>query len=228
MAGGHWLRTTVVILSIVLLAALSLGLLGVVELNQYALDTAAMLFQERADLVNLPGEIAEKRCEVYWLQALQARQVQDDDLLDESLMQAISCHGSYVPLARVLEPDNLALALAATGIYPDLAEAWFWAGDLQPDQRQAYYRQGLTLDPNNGRRWLDLAQILRETDPQGALAAYLEACYLGDPGYKACQGAGSLAEAMGDVNAAIRYYRLSGWEPIARRADQLEASLEEK
>jgi len=70
-----------------------------------------------------------------------------------------------------------------------------------------------------------LGDLLRERDPQAAIHAYLESCHNGDPGSNGCWRAGLTAESQGDLEAAIRYYRLSRNSGYQGRADLLEQQL---
>ena len=55
-----------------------------------------------------------------------------------------------------------------------------------------------------------------------------QACLNGDPGANGCYGAGSIARELGDLEAAIRYYRLSNWEEALSLADELENQLQQQ
>jgi tetratricopeptide (TPR) repeat protein len=117
-----------------------------------------------------------------------------------------------------------------TASRPDLrSEAQFVMGAALskslPARAIQLYRQGLEGKPRDGVRWYELGDLLRDSDPQVAIEAYLQSCYLGDPGKHGCYGAGRAAEAMGDIQAAIGYYRLSRWEGALDRADELEKGL---
>ena len=59
-----------------------------------------------------------------------------------------------------------------------------------------------------------------------ALDAFLQACRHGDPGANGCARAAAIAAERGDLEAAIRYYRLSNWSEAEARARELEQRLE--
>jgi len=95
----------------------------------------------------------------------------------------------------------------------------------QPERAIQLYRQGLQRKPYDGVRWYELGDLLSKTDPQAAIEAYLQSCYNGDPGNHGCYGAGLVAEEQGDIQSAIRYYRMSRWEGALQRAGRLEQTL---
>jgi tetratricopeptide (TPR) repeat protein len=92
----------------------------------------------------------------------------------------------------------------------------------QPERAIQLYRQGLQDNPSDGVRWYQLGDLLAKGDPKAGLEAYLQSCYHGDPGAHGCYGAGLMAEKLGDIPSAIRYYRLSKWQDALQRAIQLE------
>jgi len=95
----------------------------------------------------------------------------------------------------------------------------------QPDLAIQLYRQTLQFRQNDGVRWRELGDLLRERDPQAAIQAYLQSCYNLDPGLNGCYRAGRTAEKLGDLQAAVRYYRLSKSSSALGRADKLEEQI---
>jgi cytochrome c-type biogenesis protein CcmH/NrfG len=96
-------------------------------------------------------------------------------------------------------------------------------GQDDPEKAIRLYQDGLQRKPTDGVRWYELGHLLlREGRLSEALQAYLESCRRGDPGSHGCYGAGRTAEAMGDLTAALRYYRMSKWEGALQRAAELE------
>ncbi len=95
----------------------------------------------------------------------------------------------------------------------------------QPERAIQLYRQGLEGKPNDGVRWYELGDLLVDIDPMAAIEAYLQSCIQGDPGKHGCDGAGKIAESLGDIPLAIQYYRRSGWEGAQQRAAELEQGL---
>ena len=135
----------------------------------------------------------------------------------------------------VLAADDEALARRAVAAQPDNPAGAFWLASIltptAPDEAIALYRAGLALDPGDGRRWLALAELLvAQGDGQpaddAALEAFLQACHHGDPGANGCSRAAAIAAERGDLEAAIRYYRLSNWSEAEARARELEQRLE--
>ena len=165
---------------------------------------------------------------------LLAHAVSDEDTRDEDWVEAMRCSPRYVPMALRILPDHRSLALAETAVQvqPNSADAWFWLAEVrsQEDPQAAIelYRHGLALRPTDGRRWVALGNLLVSRDPQAAIEAYLQACKHGDPGSNGCWNAGKTAERLGDIPAAIRYYRLSQWSVAQSRAAQLEQQLREQ
>ena len=141
----------------------------------------------------------------------------------------LNCSTTYTGYMAVLAADDVTLARQAIETEPENAAGYFWlasavaAGD--PQQAISLYQAGLELAPTDAHRWLALAELLEPNDPAAALDAYLLACRNGDPGANGCLRAGSLAEAGGDLPAAIEYYRLSKWSGALDRADELERQL---
>ncbi len=91
-----------------------------------------------------------------------------------------------------------------------------------PDQAAAIYAEALQRKPYDGKRWLEYGDVLKKINPEKAIAAYYQACIHGDPGSHGCYNAGMLAEETGDIQQAIRYYRLSHWEVAKNKAAELE------
>jgi tetratricopeptide (TPR) repeat protein len=97
--------------------------------------------------------------------------------------------------------------------------------ESQPNLAISYYQEGLKLKPLDGVRWYELGDLLATINPTGALEAYLQSCYQGDPGSHGCYGAGQMAEVIGDTHLAIQYYRRSNWVVAQQRAEHLEKLL---
>jgi tetratricopeptide (TPR) repeat protein len=175
-----------------------------------------------------PGqfEILSDDCRVYWHQGIFEKEV-DPERSINFFQKALECDPRYIPLVESLFPDNAELAQQAVQIFPDVAEGWFWLGGLIPEAQIEYYRIGLSLDPDDGHHWLELGQLLRESDPETSMQAFLEGCFHGDPGYNSCLGAGNVAKDLGEYELAIQYYRLSAWRPIYTMGDRLEKELKE-
>jgi tetratricopeptide (TPR) repeat protein len=95
-----------------------------------------------------------------------------------------------------------------------------------PERAVALYQQGLTLNPYDGVRWRELGDLLRDTDSEAAKEAYYQSCRYGDPGSHGCLEAGRIAEEQGNLEEAIRFYKLSLWQPVLDRANMLEKQLE--
>ncbi len=161
-------------------------------------------------------------CPAHWVESFIAAEQGDLSGRNDAYRQAVACDPDYVGFLHSMYPQDLEMAQMVLQEQPNSAESWFWVGDLTPEEIIEYYRRGLAIDPKNGRRWIILGDSLKETDSQAALLAYLQGCYNGDPGYNGCVRAGSIAEKLGDYQAAIQYYRLSSYPPYRVKADEIE------
>jgi hypothetical protein len=143
----------------------------------------------------------------------------------------LACAPDYTGYMAALVPDDATLAQQAVTSQPDEAAAYFWLASLAapsaPEKAIPLYRQGLALAPDDGRRWIDLANLLVGRDDAAALEAFLQGCYNGDPGANGCARAASIVADQGDLETAIRYYRLSNWSEAHARAEELERRLAE-
>ena len=171
-------------------------------------------------------------CRAHWFQGLLAQAVGEEETRDEALVETVRCSPDYVPLIFVILPNHQSLAEQAVRLQPESADAWFWLASARshedPQAAIECYRRGLALRPTDGLRWRELGDLLASRDPQAAIEAYLQSCYNGDPGSNGCLRAGWTAERLGDVQAAIRYYRLSRYSGALDRAAQLEQQLREQ
>ena len=171
-------------------------------------------------------------CSAHWFRGLLAHAVSDEHARDTAWVKAMRCSPHYVSMVLATIPDHSLLAETAVWVQPDSADAWFWLAQVrsQEDPQVAIelYRRGLALRPTDGRRWVALGNLLAFRDPEAAIEAYLQACNHGDPGSNGCWNAGKAAERLGDIPAAIRYYRLSRWSVAQSRAAQLEQQLRDQ
>jgi tetratricopeptide (TPR) repeat protein len=165
-------------------------------------------------------------CSIHWFRGLLAHAMGDKDARDRAWVQAMRCSPHYVRMASAMLPDRQSLAELAVLVQPDDADTWLWLARVhsQKDPQTAIelYRRGLALRPTDGEGWQELGELLASQDPQAAIVAFLQCCYNGDPGYNGCWRAGQTAEQLGDIQAAIHYYRLSDWSGALERARQLE------
>ena len=77
--------------------------------------------------------------------------------------------------------------------------------------------------PQGSLRLADL--LVAAGDETGALEEFLQACHHGDPGANGCAHAAEIVAARGDLETAIRYYRLSNWSETRARVEELERQL---
>jgi hypothetical protein len=177
------------------------------------------------------ARVTNGTCRANWLRGLVAEARGNAELKNSVWKELIGCDPRFVKLVRLADSSDLALAEAAVALQPAEAESYFWLAELRvpeaPVQAAQLYVRGLGLDPYNGLRWLELGNLVAETQPRMALDAYVNSCENGDPGANGCYRAGQVAEALGDRRSAIRYYRMSRWSAAISRAEQLEG-LQEK
>ncbi|MCB8935588.1 MAG: O-antigen ligase family protein [Candidatus Promineofilum sp.] len=189
------------------------------------LDPAADIAATTATL----SELSAGNCRARWFDGLVRHMAGDVVGRNAVWSGLLNCSTTYTGYMAVLAADDVTLARQAIETEPENAAGYFWlasavaAGD--PQQAISLYQAGLELAPTDAHRWLALAELLEPNDPAAALDAYLLACRNGDPGANGCLRAGSLAEAGGDLPAAIEYYRLSKWSGALDRADELERQL---
>jgi tetratricopeptide (TPR) repeat protein len=156
----------------------------------------------------------------------------DDHARDRAWVEAMRCSPHYIPMVMATLPDHRPLAELAVQAQPNSADAWFWFAEVQsqkdPQTAIELYRRGLALRPTDSWRWRLLGDLLVDQDPQAAIDAYLMSCLNGDSGYNGCLRAGLTAERLGDIQTAIRYYRLSRLPRIWQEAERLEQQLREQ
>ncbi len=204
-------------------------------LNQAAAWTARTLIRDPskpAMHTALRVLITAEGCSTYWFRGLLAHAMNDTDVRDKAWVEAMRCSAHYVPMVLATLPDYRFLAESAVQAQPNSADAWFSLAKTrsQEDPQAAIelYHRGLALRPTDGLRWRELGDLLASRDPQAAIEAYLQSCHNGDPGSNGCYYAGKTAERLGDIQAAIRYYRLSRWSGALGRAGYLEQQLREQ
>lgn len=184
------------------------------------------------------GELAAARlaaagtCRSRWLLGLLGRQEGRARQRDAAWSGLVRCSPWHFELLRSVAGEDRRLATLAAETWPERAAAHFWLGHAlatagRDAAAAAAYRRGLALEPSAARAWLELGNLVAGKDPEAALAAYGQACRRGDPGANACVRAGATAERLGDVAAALDWYRASRWEVARARADELERRLGE-
>jgi tetratricopeptide (TPR) repeat protein len=174
--------------------------------------------------------VASGRFAAYWGLGLLAGWQGREDEQQAQWTAFLDRSPARLPLLTVLWSGRDDLAALAVDRYPQLAITHFWlaesVAESEPERAISAYRQGLALDPEDGRRWFALAQIHRRLGQnEDAFVALVESCYNGDPGSNGCWGAGRMAEEEEDWAQALRFYRHSLWETAQQRADELERRL---
>jgi tetratricopeptide (TPR) repeat protein len=171
-------------------------------------------------------------CSIWWFRGLIAKQTQSGIPELRNWQGAIACKPIYVALLHLTEPEEISLALLGLSTYPRNLEATLWLAELtstsDPDSAIGFYRSALRLDPINSLTWRQLGDLLVERQPQEALVAYTQSCYLGDVGSHGCLRAGIVAEKLGDLLSAIGFYERSRIEEIRLRAVPLYAQLNQE
>ncbi len=217
-------------LGLLLLALVWLWLRPAARLNRVATQATAALLAEPELLPAVEAtlsELARYNCHANWYWGLVLQAQQNEAGRDGAWSVLLQCTDRFTPYVAILAPDHQALAEFAVQVQPESAAAHFWLAGIQAEQSPALavelYRQGLRLTPGDGLRWLELGDLLVDSDRQAAIAAYLEACRHGDPAGNGCWRAGQTAEMEGDVTAAVAYYRQSHLAKALDRAAQLES-----
>ena len=191
---------------------------GILLVNLIALDAAHWALRDHP----FPGTLLNSLpsspvCSANWLESFSAAAQGDVEARDLAYQQAAACDPVYVKYLHTMYSQDLEMAQSILQTQPGSAESWFWVGDLIPERKVEYYRQGLAIDPKDGRRWISLGDALHQTDPQAAIQAYLQGCYNGDPGYNGCGRAGNIAQSLGLYEDAVRYYLLSSYPPFRQK-----------
>jgi O-antigen ligase len=191
--------------------------------------------QSAPDAAETAAQLTAARCRAGWYEGLLHQAAGDMAQRAAVWGDLLGCATEYTGYMAVLAADDEALARRAVAAQPNSPAAAFWLAAIvapaDADEAIALYRAGLALAPGDGRRWLSLADLLVAQSDQppddAALDAFLQACRHGDPGANGCARAAAIAAERGDLEAAIRYYRLSNWSEAAARATELEGQLEE-
>jgi hypothetical protein len=161
-----------------------------------------------------------------WLAGMYWNQRQDHLKRDSIWSILFHMTPRYIPMAQVVAPADTSLAKVALAAQHADARAHFWLGFLllgsDSLRAERLLRGCVRLDPRHGLGWRYLGDALRFRDPRGAIQAYAQSCANGDPGANGCYLAATAEEALGNYDAAIRYYRTSRWRDARRRADSLE------
>jgi oligosaccharide repeat unit polymerase len=182
-----------------------------------------------SEIAPMVERLAGTRCPAYWFEGLLHNAAGNQIARTSAWADLLPCTDRYIGYMAAAAAGDTLLARQAIAINPGDASAYFWlAGALTheaPDEAIALYTQGLSLAPDDGFQWQRLADLLATSDPAAAEQAYYQSCVHGDPGANGCWRAGGLAEARGEVEQAIVYYRLSNFSEARSRADRLEAQL---
>ena len=169
-------------------------------------------------------------CRIHWQISLLAIGMDTPPDIETDLQKMLECSPDSVDWLYLMAPERVDLASRAAQLYPQDAQIWLWLGDLAKTDKDlalatAYFTESTRLDPDYGLAWCRLGTV---KESQGQLQAAMEAlwqcCQNGDPGSNGCNGAGRVAEKLGDIPTAIQYYRRSHWQPALDRADELESS----
>lgn len=149
---------------------------------------------------------------------------------DDAYRQLFQCTDSLDDLVAFLLPDHIELAQDAYRRHPRSAAAHLWrarqltqGNDTDRLHARGLFRTALELDPSNGRAWVELGHLLYHHNKREALIAYAEACVRGDYYGQGCWQAGATARELGDLEAAIGYYRTSRMPGSHAFAQGLEA-----
>lgn len=175
------------------------------------------------------GELAAGSCRAGWYEGVVRHYSGDSAGRGAAWRNLLDCSDKYTGYMAVLAADDTELARHAIIAQPLSPAGYFWLASsisaANPGEAIERYKQGLMFAPEDGHRWLALADLLEPRDQAAALDAYLMACRNGDPGANGCLRAGTIVESTGDIPTAIEIYRLSKWSGALERADELERGL---
>ncbi|HOU41716.1 MAG TPA: O-antigen ligase family protein [Promineifilum sp.] len=223
----RWSPLVIGVAGLMLLSALMMTARPVNRAGQLAGAVALNTSQSAATAAATAGPLTAARCRAGWYEGLLWHAAGDMARRSAVWAELLACATDYTGYMAVLAGDDAALARRAVDVQPDNPAGYFWLAALSaPDEAIGLYRQGLALAPGDGRRWLALAELLDGRDEDAALDAYLQACLHGDPGANGCARAAAIVAARGDLETAIRYYRLSNWSEARAMADELERQLD--
>ena len=115
-----------------------------------------------------------------------------------------------------MNPIDLEIALFASSIYPDIANAYLWLGNAYyekgniPDSLRAY-EHTLSIDESNGDAWYRLGMLYKveNADITKALAAFEKTCLYPDQNVHGCPTAAKIYFEMGEYELAAKRYGLS-------------------
>jgi len=225
----RWSPPVIAVAGLMLLAVLIVAARPVNRAGQLAGGVLLNKTPSAAPAAAAAEPLTAARCRAGWYEGLLWHEAGDMARRSAVWGDLLACAADYTGYMAILAHDDAALARQALAVQPDNPAAYFWLASLAapdaPDEAITLYRQGLALAPGDGRRWLALAELLDGRDEDGALDAYLQACLNGDPGANGCARAAAIAAARGDIETAIRYYRLSNWSEAQAKADELERQL---
>jgi len=150
--------------------------------------------------------------------------------IETNLNKLLGCSPRAVDWLFLIAPQRTDLAYRASQLFPQEARIWLWLGDLARTDEDLeladkYFTESTRLDPYSGLAWCRLGGVKEKQELfVDAVDAFWQCCQNGDPGSHGCYGAGRMAEKLGDIPNAIRYYRRSHFSRALERADELEAS----
>lgn len=226
-------RRIVIVLTLGCCLILGWGLRHRLAFNLATLQVAHALFvdpeQQSEALQRMQGH-TEGSCHGHYFVARLADAQGDVSRRDAAYSSLLSCSDDFDDLVAFLLPEHHVLATEAHRQHPQNPAAHLWRarqlakGTASQRQRaQAMFRSALALDPSNGRAWIELGQLLHHQNRRKALIAYAEACKRGDYYGQGCWQAGAAAIELGDLEAAIQFYRTSRMPGSQAFAQGLEA-----
>ena len=222
----RWSPAVIGLAGVALLVVLAVAAWPVNRAGQLAGGALLAPGRDAAAAATTAEPLTAARCRAGWYEGLLLHTAGDTVRRSVVWGDLLACAPDYTGYMAVLAHDDAPLARQAVAAQPDNPAAYFWlAGLTAPGEAIALYRQGLALDPGDGRRWLALGDLLLGRDDDAALEAYVQACLHGDPGANGCAHAAAIVAERGDLETAIYYYRLSNWSEARARADELERQL---
>lgn len=231
-ARPYWQCLILAFLLIVLLGLRAQGLFWIwrfnlaVRLTLLGISgTPPALARANDSLALLTGE----NCRAFWFQGLIAHLEGRPAARHLAWEKWLQCPDVHVAFLEATVGDDLLWAERSLHLAPQDAESWFWLARIyereRPEDAIWLYRCGLMLKPIDTHRWDRLGFLLARSNPEAAFEAFVRSCSLGGKG---CRWAGNIARQQGDLETAIRYYRLDPSETVHQWADELEEEMHQR
>jgi tetratricopeptide (TPR) repeat protein len=170
-------------------------------------------------------------CQAYWMSGKAADLLGKEDEKQTAWIKYLECSATSISILRSTLPMDVVFINKAMLLYPDNMDTLYWfagyAEKNNPVEAIRSYNRIVQINSSQALAWCRLGNLYeREQSLNLSLNAYIQCCINNDPGYNGCEGAGRVMEKLGNPLKAIQYYRLSRWQGVLDRADELEKQLQ--